>query len=138
MSAATFAAAAFVAAALSATAAAVASAAFAFSVVASAMATSVTSSMTSASVDELTVETFGDLLLGSLPDSKDLAAELECLVCHRMVEVHLDEEFADLKNLARNDVSCRIGQRNGLSDHHQVLAELSVNHESRGWQLDDP
>ena len=45
-------------------------------------------SAASAAVDEFSVETFGEFLLGSLTDREDLACEVEGLAGHLVVEVN--------------------------------------------------
>ena len=77
--------------------------------------------------------TFGELLLCSLANADDLAAELEGLVCHRVVEVKLHEKLTDLGDSSDYHSSIAVSKRN-LSTH---LEELLVAVESRYRELDE-
>ena len=107
--------------------------------VAATVAATVTATVAAAPCSrQLPVKTVSEFLSGCLADTEYLSAEIESLVGHRMVQVHLHEQLAHFRHLGRDDLSCGIGERHSLSDFEQVVSYLPVNLERRDRQFDYP
>lgn len=79
--------------------------------------------------EELSVEAFSQLLLGSVTDTEDCACEIQGLACHRKVEIHGDIIALDLNHHALADFSGRIEHRNVLANLQERLTEFTVDDE---------
>ena len=81
---------------------------------------------TAVAVYEFTVQTFLELLLSSLAHCKDFSGEIQCLACHRGVEVHLYAGFTDFKDYTGHDSACTVEEWNCVADHEKVFPDFSV------------
>ena len=105
------------------------------------MSFSVTSAASVASAvapDIFPVQPLCQFLFRGIPDSQDLAGEIECLARHWGVQVYLHGIIAYLQNDAWHYTSCLVYQRDAVSDDHQVFPEFPVHLESRLRQVYHP
>ena len=52
--------------------------------------------------------------------------EIQCLACHRGVEVHLYAGFTDFKDYTGHDSACTVEEWNCVADHEKVFPDFSV------------
>ncbi len=81
---------------------------------------------TAVAVYEFTVQTFLEFLFGGLAHCKDFSGEIQCLACHRGVEVHLYAGFTDFKDYTGHDSACTVEEWDCVADHEKVFPDFSV------------
>lgn len=75
---------------------------------------------------EFAVKTFLEFLFSCLAHCKDFSGEIQCLACHRGVEVHLYAGFTDFKDYTGHDSTCTVEERDCVADHKKVFPDFSV------------
>ncbi len=84
------------------------------------------------------VESFIELLFGSLPDFHHLAGEIENLSSHRMVEIHRDGVLLHLVHGSLHHLAGVAEHRNHLADDQQFLADPAVDLECGLRKIEQP
>ena len=79
----------------------------------------------------LTVKAFRQFLLRRVADGKDLAAEMQRLTGHRVVEVERDALLLHGDDRRVHDAAVLADHRHDPPHLHQVLAEFPADHEGR-------
>lgn len=85
---------------------------------------------------ELSVQAFGQFLLGGVADCEDLACEVEGLAGHGMVEVHHDAVVLDFMDFAVHYAALLVHHRYHVADCEETFLNLSVHFEDVLGQLD--
>ena len=84
------------------------------------------------------METFLKFLFGRIPDCQYLSLEVECLACHRGIEVHLHGSLVHFQDFSRDDISASVEHRYGCTRYKEVLLYFSVHFECLHRKVDDP
>lgn len=75
----------------------------------------------------LSMKSFCEFLLGSCTYRLYLACEVECLACHRMVEVHGHGLLAYSCDYTLDNLSASVEHRDHVADYKQVLTHYAVD-----------